>query len=134
MALLELGKQLAQQAILDAATGKEDEKKSAPAAAHADSTAAVIFGQIAAMQKALKDDEELAVYFGAGTDRIRVMEMFQPSPQVVVMTGIDANRALTRVVSAAQVLQLVCKTGKVASGAKPARVALLTPKSKDSNS
>jgi hypothetical protein len=133
MALVELGKQLAQQALMNAATGKDDDKKSAPGAAPADPTGPVIFGQLAAMQKALKEDEELIVYCNSGPDRIRVMELFQPSPQVVVLTGIDANRTLTRVISAVDVLQLVCKTGKVAPGSKAARVALVTPKSKDSN-
>lgn len=133
MALVELGKQLAKEAILNAASGKEKEKEGAAPLAAADPTGPVIFAQISAMQKALKDDEELQVYFHSAGERIRVMEMFLPSSHVVVMTGLDANRALSRVVSAVDVLQLICKTAKVPAGAKPARVALLTPKPKDSN-
>ena len=132
MALVDLTKQLAQQAILSAASGKEKEKESAAAGA-ADPTGSVILSQAAAMQKALKEDEELLVFFQNGAERIRVMEMFLPSPQVAVLTGIDPNRALSRVISAVDVLQLVCKTAKVQPGAKPARVALLTPKAKDSS-
>jgi hypothetical protein len=71
------------------------------------------------------------VWYQAGGDKIRVMEIFLPSPQVVVLTGVDAGRAMTRVVSAAAALQLVTKTAKVPPGAKPVRVALVGLKSKD---
>jgi hypothetical protein len=56
-----------------------------------------------------------------------------PSRQVLVLTGTDANRHLTRVICSVERLQLVCKTIKVQPGAKPARVSLVTPKPKDSN-
>ena len=59
------------------------------------------------------------------------MEIYVPSPQIVVLTGPDANRTLTRVISAPAALQLICKTVKTAAGAKPIRVALVKPK--DSN-
>jgi len=54
-------------------------------------------------------------------------------PTVAVLIGPDANRAVTRVVAAVASLQLVCKTAKVAAGAKAARVGLITPKAKDSS-
>jgi len=133
MALADLTKQLAQQAILSATSGKEKEKEKEPSAPAADPTGPVIFGQIAAMQKALKEDEELLVFFESGAERIRVLEMFLASPQVVVLTGRDPHGALSRVVSAVDVLQLICKTTKVQPGGKPQRVALLTPKPKDSS-
>lgn len=126
MALGEFTKQIAQQAILSA-TAQPKEQPAAPPAP-VDATGSAIIGQIAAMQKQLKDDEELVVTFQQGAERIRVMEIFLPSPQVVVLIGVDANRALTRVVSAAAALQLVCKTAKAAPGAKPVRVGLVTPK------
>jgi hypothetical protein len=126
MALAELTKQLAQQALLSAT------QEVAPAAAPADNPGAVILNQIGAMQKALKDDEELVVFFQSASERIRVMEIFLPSPQVVVLSGIDANRVAARVVSAVEALQLVARTGKVQPGSKPARVNLVMPKSKDS--
>jgi hypothetical protein len=47
---------------------------------------------------------------------------------VVVLSGTDADRNLTRVISGVESLQLVSKVMKVAPGARPARVALVTPK------
>ena len=134
MALVELGKQLAQQALSDAVLGKEKEKEApAPAAASAPNTGLVIFGQISAMQKALKEDEELVVLFQSGVERIRVMEIFLPSPAVAVLSGTDANRNLTRAIVPVDSVQLLCKTMKTPAGAKPMRVNLVTPKPKDSS-
>ena len=127
MALAGLTKQLAQEMILSAT--KEPAPPARPAIAP-DAVGPVLAGQIQAMQKALKEDEELMVWCHAGGDKIRVMEFFLPSPQVVVLTGMDAGRAMTRVVSAAAALQLVTKTAKVPPGSKPVRVAVV-PKSKD---
>jgi hypothetical protein len=122
MALGEFTKQIAQQALLSATAAPKD----APPAA--DSAAGAILAQLAAMQKQLKDDEELVVIFQQGAERIRVMEVYVPSPQVVVLIGPDANRTLTRVISAPAALQLICKTAKVPAGAKPTRVSLVKPK------
>jgi len=127
MALVELGKQLAQQAFTDAITPKEKE----PAAPVG--TGLVIFGQIHAMQKALKDDEELVVLFQSGVERIRVMEIFLPAPQIAVLSGTDANRNTTRVISPIDSVQLLCKVMKAPAGAKPIRVNLVSPKPKDSS-
>lgn len=126
MALGEFTKQIAQQAILSATS--QPKEAPAPTPAPADATGSAIAAQIAAMQKQLKDDEELVVTFQQGAERIRVMEIFLPSPQVVVLIGVDSNRALTRVISAAAALQLICKTAKTAPGAKPVRIGLVTPK------
>ena len=128
MALVDITKQIAQEMILSAT--KEPEPAPRPAAA-LDAAGPVLAGQIQAMQKALKDDEELMVWCHAGGDKIRVMEIFLPSPHVVVLTGVDAGRAMTRVVSGAAALQLVTKTAKVPAGSKPVRVAMVVPKSKD---
>jgi hypothetical protein len=128
MAFADLTKQIAQQALLSATTPSKE-----PPAAPVDSTGSMILGQIAAMQKQLKDDEELVITFQQGAERIRVMEIFLASPTVAVLIGPDANRAVTRVVAAVASLQLVCKTAKVAAGAKAARVGLITPKAKDSS-
>ena len=75
-------------------------------------------GQIAAMQKALKEDEELVVTFQSGSERIRVMEIFTPSRHLAVLSGQDADRNVTRVISPVDVLQLVCKVMKAPAGAK----------------
>jgi hypothetical protein len=88
----------------------------------------VVLGQIAAMQKALKEDEELVVTLHTGGERLRVMEIFTPSRTMAVLSGHDADRNLTRVVSAVDALQLVCKVMKVAPGAKATRVGLVAPK------
>ena len=129
MALVDLTKQLAQQAILSATK----DPPPAPAAPPADTAGAAILAQIAAMQRPLKEDEELVIHCQCAGETIRVMEIFLPSPQVAIITGADANRGLTRVVSPVAALQLLCRTGKVAAGAKPVRVGLFTPKPKDSN-
>jgi hypothetical protein len=124
MALGELTKQIAQQAILSATT----KDPPAPAAPQVDNPAAVVLGQIAAMQKALKEDEELLVTLHIGGERIRVMEIFTPSRQMAVLSGHDPDRNLTRVISAVDALQLVCKVMKVPAGGKAVRVGLVTPK------
>ena len=125
MALAELTKQLAQQALLSA-TAPAKEPAAAPAPK--ESVCAVILGQINAMQKALKEDEELVVLFHSGTEKIRVMEIFVPSWQVAVLKGFDADRNPARVVSPAERLQLICKVVKAPPGVKPARVGLIAPK------
>jgi hypothetical protein len=124
MAFVDLTKQLAQQAIQSAMADP------APAVASADNPGGVMLNQIGAMQKALKDDEELVIHLQNGEDKIRVMEIFLPSPQVAVLTGIDANRVMTRVVSAVSALQLMVRTGKAQAGVKAVRVNLVVPKGK----
>lgn len=129
MALVDLTKQLAKEALLEAT------KPAAPAAPPApEPLASVLVGQIRAMQKALKEDEELAVWAIAGAEKIRVLEIYLPSFDVLVLSGVDANRAAARLVAAAASVQLLCKTAKVPPDAKPARVVLVMPKGKDSSS
>ncbi len=128
MAFTELTKQLAQQAILSATSGPEKKDPPAPAA---DQSGLVIFGEIQAMQRALREDEELMVTFVAAGERLRVTELFLRSPQVMIVSGQDSTRGLTRVITPVASLELLCKTVKVAAGARPVRVALVTPK-KDS--
>jgi hypothetical protein len=125
MALGEFTKQIAQQAILSA-TSKEPAPPPAPAAP--ENLAATFMSQIQAMQKALKEDEELVVQYHLGAAKVRVMEIFAPSRGVLVLTGPDAERGLNRVVAAVESLQLVCKVVKVPAGAKAVRVSLVMPK------
>ena len=124
MAFVDLTKQLAQHAIQSAMS---DPPAAAPSP---DNPGAVMLNQIGAMQKALKEDEELVIHLQNGEDKIRVMEIFLPSPQVAVLTGIDANRVMTRVVSAVAALQLLVRTGKAAAGSKAVRIGLVVPKGK----
>jgi hypothetical protein len=124
MALGEFTKQIAQQAIMSPTT----KEPAAPAPAQTENVGAVLLGQVAAMQKALKEDEELVVTFQSGAERIRVMEIFTPSRHVAVLSGHDADRNVTRVISPVDALQLICKVMKAPAGAKPARVGLVIPK------
>lgn len=124
MALADLTKQLAKEALLSAT-----EKPAAPAPAPtAEEIGSMILGQIHAMQKALKEDEELAVWFGTGADRIRVLEIYLPTWKVAVLTGHDADRTLSRVISPVDALQLVAKVVKAPGGSKPGRIGLVAPK------
>jgi hypothetical protein len=127
MALADLTKQFAKEAILSAATSPTEP----PAAAPPESIGNMILGQIHAMQKALKEDEELAVWFGSGPDRIRVFEVFLPTWKLAILTGYDPERNLSRVLSPVDSLQLVAKVVKAPAGGKPGRVGLVTPKTKE---
>jgi len=122
MALADLTKQLAQQAILSAT---EKTEKPAPP----DHVGAILLGQIQAMQKALKEDEELVIWFESSTGKVRIMEIFLPSWKLAVLSGHDPDRNLTRVISPIESVQLIAKVMKVAPGGKPARVGLIAPKS-----
>jgi hypothetical protein len=122
MGLGDLTKQIAQQALVSATT------KDPPPPPQPENVAATFLGQIAAMQKALKEDEELVVLFHNGAERIRVMEVFAPSREVVVLSGPDSDRNRARVICAVASLQLICKVSKVPPGNKPVRVGLINPK------
>ena len=124
MAFGEIAKQLAQQALADQVTPK-------PAApAQPDSVATIMLGQVQAMQRACKEDEELVVLFRSGGETIRVLEFIVPSWQVLVLAGVDEAKNTTRVVSTAECAQLVCKVKKVEPPGKPARVGFRLPKPK----
>ena len=123
MALGDLTKQLAEQALRN--VGKASAQSHQP-----EGSGMVILAQVQAMQKALKEDEELLVLFHAGTETLRIVEFFVPSPQVFVLTGLDRERNVVRVISASDSLQLVCKVAKAAPGSKAARVNVVLPKPK----
>jgi hypothetical protein len=123
MALGDLTKQVAEQAIRSAMAPK-------PATPSVESMGATMLAQIQAMQKALKEDEELAVWYRDQGDSIRVHEFFFPSWQVAVLTGADREKVVTRVVLPADALRLVCKVVKSPQPAAPARLKFVTPKPK----
>src|SRR5438445_13410248 len=127
MAFVDLTKQLAKEALLSAA------KEPTPAPPQADNIGSIILGRIGAMQRALKEDQELVVWFENGTEKIRVIEVIMPSWHLAVLSGLDADRPRTRVLSPVESLQLVTKVMKLQPGAKPTRVGLVTPKPKDSS-
>jgi hypothetical protein len=123
VAFVNLTKQLAEQAL------SETLRAPKPAAqAPGEDICAAILGQVQAMQKVLKEDDELVVLCSSGAETVRVLEVFVPSPNVVVLAGVDTHRNVARVVSHIQSVQLVCKVMKVHPPAKPARIAFLAPK------
>ncbi len=140
MALVDLTKQLAEQAIRtkdvidalrppDLSRISDTLRTSRPSApAQSEDLCAVILGQLQAMQKALKEDDELLVLCNAGIETVRVLEVFVPSPNVVVLTGIDTNRSVTRVISHIESVQFVCKVVKAQPPARPARINFIVPK------
>ena len=90
MALAQLGKQLAQQVVgekiqdvmdslrpPDAAKILDPAKQEKPAApAPGETLGSVIVGQMQAMQRACKEDQELVVLCSAGLETLRVLEIF----------------------------------------------------------
>jgi len=122
MALGDLTKQLAEQAIRSATAPKP------PAPPQPYILGADLLAQVQAMQKALKEDEELQVLFHAGGETVRVHEFFFPSWQVAVLTGSGPEKSVTRVISPVASLQLVCRVIKAPPSATPARIKFVTPK------
>ena len=140
MTIGSLGKVLANQAIestkntvLDAvrtpAPAKPGENKPPELrpAAVGDIGAAVV-GQIQAMQRPLKEDQELAVLFHAGDEMLRVTEIFVPNAEVLVFAGVDSKGNVTRVISPVGAAQVVCRILQVPPGATASRVNVLTPR------
>ena len=129
MALGELTRQLAKQALTDQVTEMLDPAKPAKTAgAPPDSLGAILFGQLQAMQKELKDDQELALHYNTGAETIRILEVYMPAWAVMVLTGLDKDRNVTRVISPAASIELVCKVLRVQAGAAPARINFIAPK------
>jgi hypothetical protein len=145
MAFGNLGKALVGQAIettkknvldglMSPETAKSAEKIQAAkpvAAPTADAIGGVILGQIEAMQRALKEEQELVVLFTAGSETLRVLEIFVPSLHVFVLVGVDSEQNVTRVVIPAEAAQLVCKIMKATSGVQPVRVNVRWPRPKE---
>ena len=124
MAFGEIAKQLAQHALADRAVPKP------PTPVPFDTVGAIMLGQIQAMQKACKEDEELVVLFRSGSETVRVLEFIVPSWTVLVLAGVDEAKNTTRVVSTPESIQLVCKVMKVQPPGKPTRVGFRLPKPK----
>src|SRR5262249_23169221 len=105
MALAQIGKQLAQQMVgekiqdvmdslrpPDVAKILDPSKDKAATPASPEPLGAAILGQVQAMQRACKEDQELVVMCNAGLETLRVLEFYAPSPQLLVMTGVDTGR------------------------------------------
>ena len=138
MTIGSIGKTLASQAIDSAKNSVIDAVKGpAPAAAKTaeakpmpamPDTGGAIVWQIQAMQRPLREDQELAVEFRAGNETLRVTEIFVPGPEVLVFAGVDAAGNVMRVISPVNAAQVVCRILKVAPGTAPVRVNVLTPR------
>jgi hypothetical protein len=121
MALGDLTKQIAEQAIRNAVNPP-------PAPPRPENAGTAMLAQLQAMQKALKEDEELIVLFHTGGETVRVLEFYFPSWQVAVLTGIGGDKATARVISPVESLQLVCKVAKTVLPATPARIKFVAPR------
>jgi len=134
MSIGAITKQLAQEALGSQVKEVMDSFKAPEAAAPPDpeNLTAVILGQVHAMQSALKDDQELAVTCTAGGTTVRVLELFAPSTKMLIVTGADAERVITRIITPAAAAQLVCRpvAWKGEPGVKAPRIRLVAPKTK----
>jgi hypothetical protein len=130
MAFGNLTKQLAAQALGSTVDNVLESRAEKPAPSVQPDLCATIVTQIQAMQKALKEDLELQVLYHAGAETIRIWEIYVPSPQVIVLSGLDNDKNMTRIISAVESIQLVCKLMKVKPGAKPIRISFIAPKPK----
>ncbi len=127
MALADLTKQFAAQALGNSVDKILDPDKPAPA--QAEKLHNIIAGQIQAMQKALKEDQELVILLTTGAGVFRVLEIYVPSAQLFVLTGLDNEKNVTRIMSPVATTQLFCKMMKVPPGAQPTKVGIVIPKS-----
>lgn len=137
MALGNIAKQIAQQAIgnqvkevLGTHETPAPEKTPVPGSP-AENISGVMLAQLQAMQKAIKENEELVVFVRHGNETLRVLEVFVPSPQVLVLGGIDSQNNVTRVICGAASVQLTCKVLKIEPNAKATALRFLVPKKSD---
>lgn len=134
MTIGSIGKTLANQAmdtaknsVMDAVRGP-DATKPAQQTPAPSGLGSVIVGQIQAMQRPLREDQELAVTLRAGNEMLRVTEIFVPNSQILVFSGVDPEGRVTRVITPVETVQVVCKVMQVTPGTSPVRVNVLTPK------
>ncbi len=137
MAFGNIGRVIAGQAlettkknVMDAIMSEKPAEKPAPPPPQPEPIGAVILNQLQAMQRALRDDQELLVSFAAGGETLRVFEIFVPSVHVFVLAGVDAAQNVTRIVIPAEEAQLLCKIVKVAPDASAVRVTVRSPRPK----
>lgn len=133
MSLGDITKQIAKEVVgaqvdevLGNVRGAETKPDAAPASAEA--PASLIMAELQKMQAALKDDRELLVQCTAAGETLRVVELFAPSPHILVLTALDADRGVSRIVAGAVSVQLVCRPIAVKEGAKPLRLRFVTAK------
>jgi hypothetical protein len=102
-----------------------------PAAnAEPESLTGVVMAQVHAMQNALKEDQELLVLCTVGPTTLRVLELYAPSPKLLVITGAEGERGIARIISPVESVQLVCRPVPVKPESKPVRVRMVAGKTK----
>lgn len=141
MAFGNLGNLIAGQAfeatkknVIEAITGPEPAKPAEKPAPVPESVGGIILGQIQAMQRPLKDDQELLVLYHTGAEMLRVTEIFVPSLQVFVLSGLDEKQHAMRALVPAELARLVCRIVPVAADARPVRVNVLSPRPRPESS
>lgn len=130
MGIGELTKQFAKEAISEQVKDVLGSPTSEATAAIApEALTAILMGQVQAMQNALKEEQELVVLATVGATTIRVHEMFAPNQKVLVLSGADTgDKTLTRLISPADSVQLVCKPAQMPpNAAKGVRIRFVTP-------
>ena len=83
--------------------------------------------QLTAQGKHLKEDEDLAVYCGAGPDRMRVFDIEIASATLVVVHGIDPEGGRTIAMMHPDALNFLCKVIKLKPGVKRRLVGFRGP-------
>jgi len=86
--------------------------------------------QMTALGKALKEDEDLAVYSTIGVDRMRVFDVEIASATLVVLHGIDSEGCRTAALVHPDSLSFVCKLAKLKPGSKRRPVGFRTAAAK----
>ena len=105
MTIGSIGKALANQAIESTKNTVRDTvnppepAKSPEARLGPPDVGSLIIGQIQAMQRPLKEDQELAVTIGAGNEILRVTEIFVPGAPVLVFAGVDTEGRVRRFIA-----------------------------------
>lgn len=131
MSLGAITKQLAQEALGSQVKELMDTVRPAEAAQpDPENVAGAVMSQVQAMQAVLKDDQELMVQCAASGVTLRVVEMYAPSPKLLVLTGLDAERVVSRVIAPADSVQLICRPVPAKPDSKPLRIRLVAAKPK----
>ena len=102
-----------------------DPRPAEAALAEPENLAGVVMAQVQAMQSALKEDQELLVLCTVGLTTLRVLEIYAPSPKLLVMTGAEGERGIARIISPVESIQLVCRPVPVKAEGKAVRVKMI---------
>ena len=142
MSLTEITKQIAKQALGEHVTEVLDGGRTFGSASAAASTqapthfppgenlAAAIAGELQAMQAAIKSDMELVVSYTIAGETVRVVEICVCTPALLVLTCVDPQDVVSRVIAPAAAVQLRCKPTRTPVAAPPTHVRIVWPRQK----